>query len=143
MRKIYYSTYMSSHRAELFLERLGLFHKGVIMAYAQSIRLVPETIRSLAFGSIINTHTGIGTEITNPIRILRVQNLTNAILWFSYDGVNDHEALAANSFLLLDIASNKTGNHGFFLAEGTRIYVRRNGIPTSGAVYVTVYYGAE
>ena len=113
------------------------------MAYAQSIRLVPEPVRSLDHSLITANYTGIGTEITNPIRILRVQNITNVLLWFSYDGVNDHEALPANSFLLLDITANKTGNHGYYLAEGTRIYVKRNGIPIDGAVYVTVYYGAE
>jgi len=112
------------------------------MSQSHAIRLTPEPVRSLDFSLIGAGYIGIGTEITNPARILRIQNLTNALLMFSYDGVNDHEPLAANSFLLLDITSNKSREQGYYLAEGTRIYVKRDGIPTDGSVYVTVYYGA-
>lgn len=112
------------------------------MSQSHAIRLIPEPARSLDFSFITGTYMGIGTEISNPVRILRIQNLTDAILWFSYDGINDHEPLAANSFLLLDITANKTREQGYFLAEGTRIYVKKIGTPTEGAVYVTVYYGS-
>lgn len=113
------------------------------MAYAHSIRLVPEPVRTLGFAAIDVGYVGIGTTITNPVRILRIQNLTDAVLWFSYDGVNDHEVLSSNSFLLLDITANKSREQGYYLAEGTRVYVRQYGIPTMGDVHVTVYYGAE
>jgi len=112
------------------------------MAISQAIKLLCEPARSLGFASITNTYMGIGSEIDSPVRILRIQNLTDAILWFSYDGINDHEALAANSFLLLDITANKSREQGYYLSEGTRIYVKRLDIPTSGAVYVTVYFGS-
>lgn len=113
------------------------------MSQSQAIRLVPEPVRELGFASIGATYMGIGTEIDNPVRILRMQNLTNELLYFSYDGVNNHEVLASESFLLLDITTNKTREQGYFLAEGTRIYVKQHtNAPTSGSVYVTVYYGA-
>jgi len=112
------------------------------MSQSQAIRLVPESVRSLAFGSIAGGYTGVGTAITNPVRILHIQNLTDVVVMFSYDGVNDHFPMATNSFVLLDITANKSRDHGFYLAEGTRIYVRQEGVPTSGSVYVTVYYGA-
>lgn len=112
------------------------------MSQSQAIRLGVEPVRSSAFGDITADYTGIGTEINNPVRILRIQNLTNALLWFSYDGVNNHEALSPNSFLLLDITSNAARDHGYYIAEGTRLYVKRNETPTSGSVYVTVYYGS-
>jgi len=112
------------------------------MSQSQAIRLVPEPIRSLGFASIGAVYMGVGTEITNPARILRIQNLTNELLFFSFDGVNDHEILASNSFLLLDITANKARDHGYYLAEGTRLYVKEDSAtPTSGSVYVTVYYG--
>lgn len=112
------------------------------MAHSQAIKLVPEAARSLAFGSIVAGYTGIGTAITNPVRILHIQNLTDVTLMFSYDGVDDHFPLATNSFLLLDITANKSKDQGFYLEEGTRIYVKREGVPASGSVYVTVYYGS-
>jgi len=112
------------------------------MAQSRAIRLAVEPMRSLAFGAIGANYIGIGTEIVNPVRILRIQNLTNTLLLFSYDGINNHEALASNSFLLLDITANKSTDHGFYIAEGTRVYVKQDGIaPGSGSVYVTVYYG--
>lgn len=112
------------------------------MSQSQAIRLVPEAARSLAFGSIAAGYTGIGTAISNPVRILHIQNLTDVILMFSYDGINDHFPLASNAYLLLDITANKSRDHGFYLAEGTRIYVKQDGVPASGSVYVTVYYGS-
>jgi len=111
---------------------------------SQAIRLVPEPVRTLGFAAIGGAYMGVGTQIDNPARILRIQNLTNVTLFFSFDGVNDHEVLASNSFLLLDITANKARDHGYYLAEGTRIYVREGAIaPGNGDVYVTVYYGAN
>lgn len=112
------------------------------MAHSQAIRLTPESARSLAFGSIAAGYTGVGTAISNPVRILHIQNLTDAVLMFSYDGVNDHFPLAASGYLLLDITANKSSTQGYYLAEGTRLYVKRLSVPSSGSVYVTVYYGA-
>ena len=112
------------------------------MAHSQAIRLVSESVRSLAFGSIGAGYSGIGTSITNPIRILHIQNLTDASLMFSYDGVNDHFPLPANGFLVLDITANKSREQGCYLAEGTRVYAKQIDAPTSGSVYVSIYYGA-
>jgi len=111
------------------------------MAQSQAIRLVPEAARSLAFGSIAAGYTGVGTAIDNPVRILHIQNLTDVVLMFSYDGVYDHFPLASNAYLLLDITANKASGQGCYLAEGTRIYVKQDGVPASGSVYVTAYYG--
>lgn len=108
-----------------------------------AMRMQAEPVRSLGFASISGTYMGIGTGFVNPIRILYVQNLTNATLMFSFDGVNDHFPLAANSFLLLDVTTNRTVSTGAFFAEGTRVYVKEIGVPTSGSVYVAVFYGAD
>ena len=112
------------------------------MAQSQAIRLVHEAARSLAFGSIAAGYTGVGTAITNPVRILHVQNLTDELLMFSYDGVNDHFPLPTSGYMVLDITANKSTSQGYYLAEGTRLYVKQIGVPSSGSVYVTVYYGA-
>ena len=109
---------------------------------AKAIRLAPEPVRTLAFGSIEVAYMGIGTSFTRPIRILMIQNLTDESLMFSFDGVDDHTPLPRDGFLLLDVATNRTSEGGFFIAEGTRIYVRRIGTPTEGDVYVTTFYGA-
>ena len=106
-----------------------------------AIHLGCEELRSLAFGSISGTYAGVGTSISNPARIFFVQNLTDVTCTFSFNGVTDHFVLAASGFLLLDVTSNKTVSQGFYIAEGSRLYVK--GSPSSGSVYLTVFYGTE
>ena len=110
---------------------------------ALAIRLMFEPVRSLSFGSIGAGYMGIGTALVYPARQIFVQNETNALLMFSLDGVNDHCPLPASGFLLLDVTSNKTVIQGFYVAEGTRFYVKEIGTPTSGSVYVSVMYGID
>ena len=107
-----------------------------------SIRLLPDTVRSLAFGSIGAAYMGIGTGLDHPARILFIQNLTDALLMFSFDGVTDHFPLPASGYLLVDVTSNKTQSGGFFIAEGQRLYVKEISSPSTGSVYVTTFYGS-
>ena len=103
-----------------------------------------EPVRSLAFGSISGTYMGVGTPISNAARQFFIQNLTDQTLMFSFDGVNDHFPLPSEGFFLDDITSNKTSSQGFYLAEGTRLYVRElTAAPMTGAVYFTVFYGTS
>jgi hypothetical protein len=115
------------------------------MATIASIKLLPETIRSLAFGAIGAAYMGVGTSLTQPSRVLYLQNLTDQELLFSFDGVNDHLILPQNGFFLIDITANKTNQAmAFFVEEGTRIYVKHNGVaPLSGSAYVSTFYGTQ
>lgn len=108
-----------------------------------AIRLMCEPVRTLAAASILAGYMGIGTAMSRPIRMLFIQNLTDVTLMFSFDGIDDNFPLASNGFIMLDITSNKTIVQGFFLAEGQRIYVKQLGVPATGDVYVTTFYGAE
>jgi len=109
-----------------------------------AIRIIPEPLRSLAFGSISGTYMGIGTALIAPSRIFMVQNLTDQQMTFSLDGTNDHFTLPSEGFILLDLTANKTVVQGAFIAEGTRVYVKETGSsPTLGAVYVTTFYGID
>ena len=86
---------------------------------------------------------GVGTPISHPSRIFWINNLTDTDLMCSFDGVNDHFPLPSDSFLILDTTSNKTITQGFYLAEGTRLYVKElSATPAAqGSVYFTVWYG--
>jgi len=108
-----------------------------------SVRLFPEPLRTLAFGAIGAGYMGVGTAFANPCRLIFIQNLTDALLMFSMDGMIDHFPLPSNGFLLLDISANRNNPQGaLYISEGTRIYVKDTGVaPTMGAVYVTVFYG--
>lgn len=108
---------------------------------SESTRFQVEPIRSLAFGSILAGYALIGTKLAHPSHQLCIQNLTNVQLMFSFDGISDHLTLPANGFYLSDITTNQAPNLGLYLAKGEGIYVKRVGTPTSGAVYLTTFYG--
>jgi hypothetical protein len=110
---------------------------------SRNIRYIPETQSSLAFGSIVAGYTAINTGFTRPIRQLFVQNLTDGLLQFSFDGTNDHFPLPANGFMLVDVTANEVNNEGFFIGQGTIISVKRIDTPTSGSVYVSAFYGGR
>jgi hypothetical protein len=108
-----------------------------------SIRFRIEPVRTLSAAVVGAAYMGIGTSLTNPARQIFIQNLTDASLMFSFNGIDDHFPLPSNGFFLNDITSNKTNTQGFFLAEGERLYVKQLGVPTTGDVYFSVMYGSE
>lgn len=111
---------------------------------SHAIKILPEPVRTIAFGAIGPAYMGIGTAFDHPARMMFIQNLTDQTLMFSFNGVDDHFPLPATGFLILDVTANKTFQAGAFFAEGTRIYVKDVGvIPTLGSVYLTIFYGSD
>jgi hypothetical protein len=111
---------------------------------SKEIRFQPEPVRTVAFGGISGVYAGVGAEMTRPIRMMIMQNLTDVLVMFSFDGINDFIPLPTNGYAALDITTNKTVDAGFFLAEGQRLYVKDMGLPaTLGAVYLSTVYGGE
>jgi len=110
-----------------------------------AIRLKAEPQRAIAFGSITTSYVGIGSVYTHPVRLYMLQNMTDQILQFSWDGVNDHFPLAAGGSMIIDVTANKSTAGGMFAcAEGDRTYVLYPGsAPTTGNVYLTIFYGFE
>jgi hypothetical protein len=107
-----------------------------------AIRLLPEQLRLLAFSSISATYSGIGTAIANPARLILLINDTDVLLFFSIDGINDYWVLPSGSQIIIDITANHSSMAGVLsIAQGTRIYVK--GLPSSGAVYFTSWYGSN
>lgn len=108
----------------------------------EAIRMKAEQVKTLAAGSIGASYTAIGDPTTHAIRILLFQNLTDATLMFSIDGTRDTFPLSANSYFVLDIATNKTATSDeLYYPAGSIIFVKRIGTPTTGSVYVTAFYG--
>lgn len=106
-----------------------------------AIRLQPEEVRTLGFAAIGAAYVAVGTAISNPSRIFILNNLTDEDLMFSFDGVTDHIAIAGPGSFVLDITSNKGVEGGLFLARGTTIFVKEIGTPTTGAVYISTFFG--
>jgi hypothetical protein len=95
----------------------------------------------LASGSITNNYVAVGGRFDHPIRILFVQNLTDVGLMFSLNGIDDSFVLPDSGYMILDVSANKTTNEGLFFPVGDRIFVKQIGIPSTGSVYVSAFYG--
>lgn len=107
---------------------------------ANSLRMDVDACRVLAFGGIGANYAAVGGALTEPATMIFFQNLTDELLYFSYDGVTDHFPLTAGGQKSLDIAANRDINQDFKRAVGTIFYVKRIGVPTAGSVYITVYH---
>ena len=105
------------------------------------IKLLPDTLRTVAFGAIGVGYTAIGAHFNHPMRIISIKNLTNATLLFSFDGVTDHEVVPSEVGIVWDFCTNRVSTAGAFIGVGTTIYVKQSGVPTSGSVYVSCFYG--
>ncbi len=109
------------------------------MALGRQLRCEP--VRTLAAGSVGASYTPVGAQVVNADGIILFQNLTDALLMFSFDGVNDHFPLQPNGYHVLDITTNQPTKDGLFLSIGTQFYVKQINVPSTGSVYITLYYG--
>lgn len=115
------------------------------MSALSSIRVAFENLRSLAFGSISGTYVGVGTPFENPVRLICIDNATNANILVSTNGTDDHTFVAANGFKLFDLGTNRSETGSTLeIPSNTRVYVKQeSGAPTSGTVYVTAIYASQ
>lgn len=107
-----------------------------------AVRAYPIPLQSMAYGSITGSYTAIlSTGLPYPCRILNFQNATNAPMYISFDGVNDHLYLAAESFQLFDFGTNRGDRASeLSIAQGTIFFVKYASAPTTGLVAVSGFY---
>lgn len=98
---------------------------------------------SLGFGSIGAAYMGIGTRFDNSARIVVITNLTDALMVFSINGVDDHFLLPAKSKFNLTLTWNTTLEDRYHLEAENRVYVRSDQVPTKGSVYVSQIRAVE
>ena len=112
---------------------------------ASSVRVRYEPLRSLSFSDITGSFAAVGTPFANPVRILKVTNLTDEALVISFDGINDHDIVPANGFYLYDYTSNQSARGGLLeQPQGDQVYVVAAAtLPTIGYVFVTVVYASN
>lgn len=100
-----------------------------------------DTLRTLAFGSISGSYAAVGVVLVNPANAFRLINNTNGDMLFSVDGTNDNFFVPASSFVLYDIAANKSyPSNNLQVAAQTQFYVKQSTAPTSGAIYIEIVH---
>ena len=109
-----------------------------------SVRILPEPLRSLAFGSITSGYVAIGDPLAHPSRIVHFQNATDEAIYLSWDGINDHFYILSGSFILLDCGTNRGSVASeMAVSQGTQFYIKYASAPSLGGVYISTLYGKE
>lgn len=107
-----------------------------------AIKLKPEELRLLSFGSVSGTYADLGDAFEHPIVLFHLVNNLNADILVSFFNQEDHVFVKEGSFVLYDVAANREEPAGCRTFErGTIVQVKKaSSNPTSGAVYLSVFY---
>lgn len=108
------------------------------MAYGT--RAAFEAVKEIAFGSVGAAYTAVGTAIADHARLVRIVNNMDTQMYISTDGATDMIRMAAGSFFIMDLSSNKVRDDGLFLPVGTQFYVKQVVAPSSGNLWIEVLY---
>ena len=106
-----------------------------------------DSLRSIAYSAITSSYLAAGIPLGHAMRLLDFQNDTDALIYVSFDGINDNIALIPGSFRVYDVTSDQDGNESFRYQSGTQIYLKYVGsAPTNNPnftnnVYITAFYG--
>lgn len=102
---------------------------------------LPDTLRTLAFGSITTSYVAVGSALSHAARMFRLINPTDGDMIFSLDGVNGEFFVPAGSFVLYDLCTNREKNGELFVLQiGSQFYVKYSSAPSLSAVYIEVIY---
>jgi len=113
------------------------------MSNSQALRATSIAVQTVAFGSLTNAFVALGAAMPEPIRILKINNTTDADIYISFDGTTNNDVVVASSGMVLDVTTNKSVEQGMFLKQGTVFYVKYITAPTSGNVYLSAYYAVN
>lgn len=105
-------------------------------------RIVFEPLRSLPYTSLSGSYVALGPSYSEPARMIKFTNETDADVTLSFDGTTDQDIVPAGTSQVYDFCSNRTTTPNDLLVQplGTICYVSTSGSPTMGSVYLTVMY---
>jgi hypothetical protein len=108
------------------------------------INSLPAASVGVGYTPITATGGGTGTAATSPIRIAFIQNLTNQLVFFSEDGINDKLVLLPNGVCTIDLTPSRSDRANILaFPQGTILYARHSAVaPNTGSIYVTWTVGA-
>lgn len=110
-----------------------------------SARIRYEELRSVSALDVSADYEGVGLPFENPVRILKVTNLTNGNILVSFNGIDDHDVAPANGAYVYDYGTNRSSS-GSLLEQSAfdRMYIKAEaGLPDTGTFYVTVIYASQ
>jgi hypothetical protein len=109
-----------------------------------------EPIKTLGFAAISGAWAGMvdlagaPSSTEHPARLYHIVNNTDADLFFSWDADKPFVLLPNGRTYTEDLCANQALTSGFALPEGSRLYVKHNGVaPTVKAIWLTVCYASN
>lgn len=100
-----------------------------------------DVIRTIAHGSISGSYAAVGTPLGFPVRLICFTNNTDGDMFISVDGANNCLFIAAGSFKLFDIGTNRVHAAPIWsIASGTQFYIMQSSAPTKGNFYIECLY---
>ncbi len=102
----------------------------------------PDTVRSVAFGSLTDSYANLGSALSFAIQIMIIKNTTNATIFVSENGTDDHYELPAGSTDGFDLQANVIAGDTGVKPVGTQFQVKgvTGSLPTSGKVIIQGQY---
>src|SRR5258708_5432067 len=108
------------------------------MSNILGIKAWAEPLRTAAFGDITGSLTALGSPYSHPVRVYFFTNGTDATIYVSWNGTDNHFAILSGNSLSLDIVANKSIDNGLYLETGKSTYIAYATAPTIGNVYLSV-----
>ena len=106
-----------------------------------------DALRVILYSSITTSYTAIGSSLGHSMRLLDFNNDTDALIYISFDGINDNIALVPGAFRVYDVTSDQDTNEKFRYEKGTQIFVKYVGTPPTNNpnltnnVFMSSFYG--
>lgn len=106
-----------------------------------------DVLRVVNYLLITTSYTAFGSPLSHAMRLLDFQNDTDALIYISFDGINDNIALIPGSFRVYDVTSDQDTNEKFRYEKGTQIFLKYTGTaPTNNPnftnnCYMSAFYG--
>lgn len=106
-----------------------------------------DGLRVVSYTSITSAYTPFGIPLDHSMRLLDFTNDTDAVIYISFDGVNNNICLVPGSFRVYDVTSDQDTNEKFRYQNGTQIFLKyvgsapANNPNLSNSCYMTAFYG--
>lgn len=106
-----------------------------------------DGLRAISYTSITNSYTPFGIPLAHAMRLLDFTNDTDALIYISFDGVNDNIALVPGSFRVYDVTADQDVNEKFRYQNRTQVFLKYVGsAPTNNPnftnnCFMTAFYG--
>ena len=111
---------------------------------AAGLRIIPEPIRARDTSSFTGSLQTLGSGLTYACCLIKIINTGNISCNISWDGVNTHDVVPANSFALYDVCSDAGSQRGLYVAQGTQFWVSGVASGTNtGTVYLVAFHTSE